>query len=222
MTNQPAPPDGWSRAPRGVTLRALLHMTVRAPHVIVEHPTAGLLYRAIPEGGRLTVGRAPWCDIVIGWDDAVSRTHAVLERFGPLLTIEPAGQITNAVKVGGQRVAGRIPLNDAATIELGGTSLHVRLPPDGELGETLQVDAAAPQPPPTLTGAERRVAIALSAQPDATNQQLGVTLGLSVETIRTHLQSIRRKLRAAPPGAGSGELDRPALLHALRDSGLLD
>ncbi len=197
-----------------------MQMDVRVPHLVVEHPEYGALYRAVPEQGRLTVGRAAWCDIVIGWDLSVSRTHAIIERYGPVLTIEPAGEPTNALAIGDVALRGRVPLDDQQPIRLGETTLYVRLPPEAAAHRTVRLESEAQaEPSAALTRRQRDVVLALEAEPSATNRELGQRLGLSVETIRTHLKDATRKAREA----GADDLiDRSRLPAALRNAGLID
>jgi DNA-binding CsgD family transcriptional regulator len=196
-------------------------MDVRAPHLVVEHPEHGALYRSVPEQGRLTVGRGAWCDIVIGWDPSVSRTHAVIERFGSMLTIEPAGEPTNALTIKSIPLRGRVPLEDGQAIKLGDTLVYVRLPPEAAEQGTVRLESAqsVPEPLVPLTRRQREVVLALEADPDATNRQLGERLGLSIETIRTHLKEATRKARDA---GAPDPIDRTQLADVLRDAGQLE
>ncbi len=190
------------------------------PHVLVDHPSLGALLASFGPRMRLTIGRAPWCDLVVDWDPAVSRTHAIVEAFGPLLTIEPAGATTNAVLVDGVEVTTRSPLEDRQVVTLGATALLIRLPPAGALSATARVADAISVEPAPLTRAERRLAEALARDPGATNREIAERLGLSHETVRSQVQALLRKARATAPDPHA--VDRTTVIQALVASGRLD
>lgn len=72
------------------------------------------------------IGRRPDCDLVLGWDQEVSRVHARLERGDGGWTLVDDGTSRNGSFVNGEPVAGRRPLRDAEVIRLGRTVLLYR------------------------------------------------------------------------------------------------
>ena len=68
---------------------------------------------ALPlEGGAMVIGRGGSVDVVLDWDDRVSRIHARLESVGGDWTIEDDGLSRNGTFVNGERVP---DIGDCAT-----------------------------------------------------------------------------------------------------------
>ena len=82
------------------------------------------------EGDALTVGRGPWADIPLPWDDQVSRLHAQLERLGDDWTVVDEGLSTNGTFLNGERLTGRRRVADGDEIRFGSTVVTVRIPCD--------------------------------------------------------------------------------------------
>jgi pSer/pThr/pTyr-binding forkhead associated (FHA) protein len=148
---------------------------------------------------RVTVGRAPACEVRIERDSEVSRLHAELEPLGDGWTVADDGLSRNGTFVNGERVAGRRLLRDGDLIRFGRTAATFRQPLSVGVTETrVAVDAVDRS---SLSDAQRRVLVALCrpfkdstgyATP-ATNQQIADELFLSIDAIKTHLRALFAK-----------------------------
>jgi pSer/pThr/pTyr-binding forkhead associated (FHA) protein len=145
---------------------------------------------------RMTVGRAPGCELALSWDGKVSGTHAQLELIGrSSWTVTDDGLSRNGSYVNGERVRQRRRLEDGDVLLFGDTSILFRSPPH-EVEET--IPAVRESKVVQLSPAQRRVLIALCrpfrdddgfATP-ASNQQIADELVLSVEAVKTHLRAL--------------------------------
>lgn len=106
------------------------------------------------ESDRVTVGKDPSNDVDIKGDKAVSRLHAVLERFGAGWAVRDLGS-SNGTYVNGERILGEHVLRHADEIRVGATRLVFR----DQAAEYTRTERAAP--PPDLTRREREVLLAL-------------------------------------------------------------
>jgi hypothetical protein len=154
-----------------------------------------LLARGI---NRLTIGRRDSNDLPLPWDGQVSRVHAELERVGADWALIDDGLSRNGSYVNDARVTGRRRLRDGDLIRLGLTVLVYRAAA-GQTDPTL-VPLSAPAPP-SLSPLQRRVLIAL-ARPcrdpgilnaPASNLQIALELGYSVEAVKAHLRVLFHK-----------------------------
>jgi DNA-binding CsgD family transcriptional regulator len=161
------------------------------------------------QSDRMTVGRAPGCELALAWDGKVSGTHAQLELIGgSSWTVTDDGLSRNGSFVNGERVRQRRRLADGDVLLFGDTSILFRSPPH-EVEET--IPAIRESKIVQLSPAQRRVLIALCrpfrdddgfATP-ASNQQIADELVLSVEAVKTHLRALFEKF-------GVGDLPRQA------------
>jgi pSer/pThr/pTyr-binding forkhead associated (FHA) protein/DNA-binding CsgD family transcriptional regulator len=161
------------------------------------------------QSDRMTVGRAPGCELALTWDGKVSGTHAQLELIGGSnWTVTDDGLSRNGSYVNGERVRQRRRLADGDVMLFGDTAILFRSPPH-EVEET--IPAVRESKIVELSPAQRRVLIALCrpfrdddgfATP-ASNQQIADELVLSVEAIKTHLRALFEKF-------GVGDLPRQA------------
>jgi hypothetical protein len=150
-----------------------------------------------PERPRLTLGRHSQSDISLPWDEAVSRSHAVLERVGHGWTLVDDGISRNGTFVNGQRVRGRTRLEDRDSVRLGGTLVVFRAPTGPSSTGVTRVDDGLVTSD-QLTPMQQKVLIALCRpyrdghgfSVPATNQQIAAELVLSVEAIKTHMRGI--------------------------------
>ncbi len=178
----------------------------------VEAERAGrpfLLYRDGDDNQRLfyfepgsenaSVGRGPPSDLLLDWDDQVSRLHARLERGDHGWEVVDDGLSRNGTFVNQQRVSGRCRLNDGDTLRFGTTTITFRSP-EREPSDPLH--AAAPPSAARLSTTQRRVLVALCrpykawtgfAGP-ATDEQIAEELFLSVGAVKTHLSVLYAKL----------------------------
>jgi pSer/pThr/pTyr-binding forkhead associated (FHA) protein len=145
---------------------------------------------------RLTIGRRPTNDVVLEWDQQVSRVHAELERIGEDWVISDDGLSHNGTYVNGDRVTGQCRLADGDTIAIGSTAIVFRAP-TGASQSMPTMTAAGFNPGANITPAQRRVLVALCrpfkdsayAAP-ASNQQVADELVISVETVKSTLRAL--------------------------------
>jgi pSer/pThr/pTyr-binding forkhead associated (FHA) protein len=147
-----------------------------------------------------SVGREPSSDLLLGWDNEVSRRHARFERAQDGWVLVEDGISTNGTFVNGERVSGRRGLNDGDTLRFGSTTMTFRSPEQRHSGP-----AGANETPAAvvLSSTQRRVLLALCrpytarfASP-ATPQQVADELFLSVGEVKTHLRVLCAKLGVA-------------------------
>jgi hypothetical protein len=149
---------------------------------------------------RFSIGRSSSCDISLAWDSEVSRLHAELECAGIDWTIVDDGLSRNGTFVNGTRLRGRRRLDPGDLIRVGGTALAYSAPSHQSTEATFESSDY-----PTLeelTPAEQRVLIVLCrpykdavrfATP-ANNQQIADELVVSIDTVKTHMRALFRKL----------------------------
>jgi pSer/pThr/pTyr-binding forkhead associated (FHA) protein len=147
---------------------------------------------------RLTIGRRDYNDVPVPWDTKVSRVHAELQRVGTEWTLIDDGLSRNGSYINDERVNGRRRLRDGDAIRLGDTVVLFR----AAVGQTdpTFVSLSEPAPPP-LSATQRRVLTAL-ARPcrdpgilsaPASNVQIALELGYSVEAVKAHLRVLFHK-----------------------------
>jgi hypothetical protein len=148
---------------------------------------------------QASVGRRETADLVLDWDEQVSRLHAQFERVEQDWTVVDDGLSRNGTFVNGERLSGRRRLSDGDSLRFGGTTMIFRSPQVDEQAGT----AVASQIPTAvdLSTTQRRVLVALCrpykdgtafASP-ATNQQVAEELFLSVDAVKTHLRVLFAK-----------------------------
>jgi FHA domain/Bacterial regulatory proteins, luxR family len=159
-----------------------------------------------PEGGAVTIGRAPTAEVCLSEDSQVSRVHAVLERVGGLWTIVDDGLSRNGTFLNGRRLAHRARLRDRDKIRIGESVLTFCAPPRTTTQMSQMTVARAMHPAVTrVTEAQRAVLVALcrplqDAHPfasPASNQQIATELFLSVDSVKTHLRVLFHKFGIA-------------------------
>jgi FHA domain len=165
-----------------------------------------VLYRDAHDSQRLflfgpglataTVGRQPPADLLLDWDDQVSRQHARFEWLDGALELVDDGLSRNGTFVNGERLSGRRRLSDGDALQFGTTAMTFRSP-ERDFGEPAGAPAAV-----SLSTSQRRVLTALCrpyggssefASP-ATDEQIAEQLFLSVGAVRTHLRILYAKL----------------------------
>jgi hypothetical protein len=148
---------------------------------------------------QASVGRRETADLVLDWDEQVSRLHARFERVEQDWTVVDDGLSRNGTFVNGERLSGRRRLSDGDSLRFGATTMIFRSPEIDEQAGT----AVASQIPTAvdLSTTQRRVLVALCrpykegtafASP-ATNQQVADELFLSVDAVKTHLRLLFAK-----------------------------
>lgn len=171
---------------------------------------------------RVVIGRIAGNDVVLDWDRQVSRSHAQLERVGADWMLDDDGLSRNGSHVNGERILGRRRLTDGDVVRVGETTIVFRASATG-FESTLGVGS---MPPARLTGAERRVLVALcapfaveggAAPTPATNSEIADALNLSRDGVKTHVRSLFAKLGVGdlPQYQKRTELARRALDRGL-------
>jgi pSer/pThr/pTyr-binding forkhead associated (FHA) protein len=77
---------------------------------------------------RVTVGRSLTADVVLAWDEDVSRVHAELQRMGDEWVLHDDGLSRNGSFVEGVRIESRRVLRDGDEMRFGQTSVRFRAP----------------------------------------------------------------------------------------------
>jgi pSer/pThr/pTyr-binding forkhead associated (FHA) protein len=157
------------------------------------------IFRLEPSLSSASVGRRQTSDLVLDWDDQVSRLHAQFERVEEDWTVVDDGLSRNGTFVNGERLSGRRRLFDGDTVRFGLTTVTFRSPrPDEQAGTAIGSEVPTT---PDLSSTQRRVLLALCrpykdgtafASP-ATNQQIADELFLSVDAVKTHLRVLFSK-----------------------------
>jgi hypothetical protein len=148
-----------------------------------------------PDDERLWVGRGAACDLVLDWDEKVSRVHVELARVADGWAVVDDGLSRNGTFVGGERVTGRRRLHDGDLVRFGSTTMTYRAPAGSGAATGLAEDTV---PPPELTPMQRKVLTVL-CQPlqerrplalPATNRAIADELVLSIEAVKTHMRAL--------------------------------
>ena len=124
-----------------------------APFLVV-----GADVQALPEDGRLTLGREPACDLCFD-DHEVSRLHCELEHVSGQWVLGDNGLSRNGTFLNGERLLGARALRDGDTIRVGATVITYRAP--GERTDRETRPAAESQVAETLTPTQRAVLVSL-------------------------------------------------------------
>jgi DNA-binding CsgD family transcriptional regulator len=180
------------------------------PYLLLRDAVGGQHIVALAgDAERLTVGRAPGCELSIAWDNKVSGIHAQLERLGGSdWTVSDDGLSRNGSFVNGARLRHRQRLTDGDLLRFGDTQVLYREP-------IREITATIPDVEDSgevhLSPAQRRVLVALCrpfkddeefATP-ASNQEIADELVLSVEAVKTHIRALFDRF-------GVGDLPRQA------------
>jgi pSer/pThr/pTyr-binding forkhead associated (FHA) protein len=152
-----------------------------------------------PGSASVTVGRRAPSDLLLDWDDQVSRLHARFERIEDGWELVDDGLSRNGTFVNEKRLSGRCLLSDGDTLRVGTTTITFRSPERQQPGTG---DAAETPGAVSLSTSQRRVLTALCrpykgrsgfASP-ATDQQIAEELFLSVGAVKIHLRVLYAKL----------------------------
>lgn len=148
------------------------------------------LFFLSPESANASVGRQASADLVLDWDDQVSREHARFERVNDDWEVVDDGLSRNGTFVNEERLSGRRRLYDGDTVRVGRTKM------------TFRSDAPEPPSEVSLSTTQRRVLAALCrpfkegsrfATP-ASDDEIAEELFLSVSEVRAHLKVLYAKL----------------------------
>jgi len=170
------------------------------------------LFFFAPGSASVSVGRRPASDLVLSWDDQVSRLHARFERVDDSWVLVDDGPSSNGTFVNEERLTGGRRLNDGDTLRFGATTVTFRAP---------VADAPVTPAGLELSTTQRRVLTALCrpykgrggyARP-ATDQQIADELVLSIGVVKTHLSVLCAKLGVGdlPPSEARVRLVERAL-----------
>lgn len=219
MSTPAGPGPAWVPVPAG-DLDAVRAARVSRPLLLVHEPGGRLAAAALRADARWGLGRQESLPLALPWDERVSRLHAVVERHGDIVVIEDNDLSRNGTYVNGTRITGRVQLRHGDIVRCGGTDLTVVLPRAEQVGATVVAgDALLDLRAGDFTPMEQRVlaafAVAGSAAP--TNADVGVTLGVGSETVKTHLARIYGKLRDA---GHTDRAQRGALAEVAQQLGL--
>jgi pSer/pThr/pTyr-binding forkhead associated (FHA) protein len=155
------------------------------------------------ESSCAVVGRNSQSDLLLHWDERVSRVHARFELAADRWEIVDDGS-SNGTFLNEERVSGRRRLKDGDTLRFGMTTVIFRSPepatPDTTAGRRIPVDVS-------LSTTQRRVLAALSRlhadgerlTSDEADQQLADELFLSVGALNTHVRVLCAKLDVEQP-----------------------
>jgi pSer/pThr/pTyr-binding forkhead associated (FHA) protein len=168
-----------------------------------------LLYRDGDDGQRLfvfepgltnaSVGRQPPADLVLGWDDQVSRLHAQFQRVQDGWEVVDDGLSRNGTFVNEERLKGRCRLKDGDALRFGTTTVTFRSP---KREQPVPTDRGETPAAVRLSTTQRRVLAALCrpykvrsgfAGP-ATDEQIAEELFLSPSAVKTHVGVLYAKL----------------------------
>lgn len=141
------------------------------------------LFSFAPGVASASVGRSDSSDLVLDWDEQVSRLHARFERAQEDWTVVDDGLSSNGTFVNDERLSGRRRLADGDTVRVGSITMIFRSPSGEGPAEA------------DLSTTQLRVLVALCrpfkeggafAKP-ATDQEIADELFLSVGAVQTHL-----------------------------------
>lgn len=149
--------------------------------------------------GGLVVGRGSRADLVLAWDERVSRVHARLVLVGGDWTVEDDGLSRNGTWLNGERVQGLRRLSDRDVVQVGRTSLVFREP--GSEGDARTVEGSVPLIAGDISPMQRRVLQELCRptleagrfEQAATNEDIAARIHLSVDAVKAHLRNLFRK-----------------------------
>jgi pSer/pThr/pTyr-binding forkhead associated (FHA) protein len=154
------------------------------------------LFGLEPDRDHVSVGRRDSSDLVLDWDEQVSRLHAQFERVEQDWTVVDDGLSRNGTWVNGERVVARRRLCDGDLVRVGGTPLAFCAPSrEGRADVTLTAEGVPVGD--VLTAAQRRVLVALCrpyrdsafAAP-ASNPAIAAELSVSVDAVKSTMRAL--------------------------------
>jgi DNA-binding CsgD family transcriptional regulator len=135
----------------------------------------------------IRVGRDSTCDLVIGADPKVSRSHAQVRSMqGTWILLDLESR--NGTTVNGHRVV-RHPLRDGDRIRIGETLLTYT---DGDDANVTEV-SSQPGTLPDLDLSARELEVLRCVSEGLTDREIADQLVISISTVRSHLERIRQK-----------------------------
>jgi pSer/pThr/pTyr-binding forkhead associated (FHA) protein len=176
------------------------------------------------DSSSATVGRRSTSDLVLDWDDQVSRLHARFELVDGTWVIVDDGLSSNGTFINQERLHGKRRLSDGDSVRFGTTTVTFHSPsaqPVPPVSVPAPVRAPDTAPPPrrdpgvSLSSTQRRVLAALCrpykgqggfASP-ASNEEIAEELFLSAGEVGAHLRVLTAKF---------GLMDQPAAESRVR------
>jgi pSer/pThr/pTyr-binding forkhead associated (FHA) protein len=175
-------------------------------------------------GDEFTVGRRDDNDLVLSWDQEVSRLHAELQRIKGDWTVVDEGLSRNGTFVNGERIRGRHRLRNGDRLCFGETVVAYCAPRDTDEAESQSTLAVSTTADVELSETQRKVLAALCrpmsdsafATP-ATNREIAGQLFLSVDAVKAHLRVLfeRFGLQDLPQNQKRASLAATALLNGV-------
>lgn len=156
------------------------------------------LFSFEPGVTQASVGRQPSSDLVLDWDELVSRLHARFERVGDDWTVVDDGFSRNGTFVNSERLTGRHRLSDGDSLRFGSTTVTFRAPRVEAQGVVVGGETPAAE---DLSSTQLRVLAGLCSRyknrkeftGPASDEQLAEELFLSPGAVRTHLNVLFAK-----------------------------
>jgi len=197
------------------------------PFLVARDAGDGLRAFPLCDAGRpLSVGRQEGCDVLLDWDERVSRIHATLEPEAGDWSVVDAGRSLNGTYVNGERVARRVRLRDRDMLRMGGVDLLFRRPRYATSAATAEMteDPRLAMLLGSLTARERAILGALCASmdpvsggPPAANSVIAEAVGIEVPNVKAALTVLFQKfgLTAEEPSVKRQRLAELALLHGV-------
>jgi pSer/pThr/pTyr-binding forkhead associated (FHA) protein len=146
-------------------------------------------------GNEFTVGRREDNDLVLSWDQEVSRLHAELQRIKGDWTVVDEGLSRNGTYLNGERIRGRHRLRNGDRLCFGETVVAYCAPRESGEAESQSTLVVANAANIELTETQRKVLAALCAPlresafaTPATNREIAERLFLSVDAVKAHLR----------------------------------
>jgi pSer/pThr/pTyr-binding forkhead associated (FHA) protein len=82
----------------------------------------------LDDWSEITIGRGMGTDVILAWDEGVSRVHAQIERLADAWIVVDDGLSRNGTFVNGERVERRRRLVDGDELRIGETSIRFHAP----------------------------------------------------------------------------------------------
>jgi FHA domain len=115
------------------------------------------LFLLSSDAEAVSVGRRPSSDVVLDWDNQVSRTHARFEKTGDGWELVDDGLSSNGTFVNDERLSERRRLNDGDTLRFGSTTVTFHAPKPPRATASAVAERAAPGADAAAPEAERAV-----------------------------------------------------------------
>jgi pSer/pThr/pTyr-binding forkhead associated (FHA) protein len=82
----------------------------------------------LDDWSEITIGRGMGTDVILAWDEGVSRVHAQIERLADAWVVVDDGLSRNGTFVNGERVERRRRLTDGDELQIGATLIRFHAP----------------------------------------------------------------------------------------------